>query len=297
MKRKTAIIFYILGGYVLLQFAWWAYHLIELTQNKSFQGNESSNKVMMILSEGLVFFLLILAGLWYIRRSIKKELLYSERQKNFLLSVTHELKTPIAANQLMLQTMRKREMDQEMRNGLLDRAISENKRLETLIDNILNAARIDSAAIQMHFEAVNIYQLTKDLVANFQKSQGLSNMTVIGEGNTKVQADTSTLTVVLINLLENARKYGGEGDIQISISEKTENLTISVHDNGKGVPVDMQNDIFNKFVRVGSEETRNEKGTGLGLFIAKEFASLNGASLRYDSSNTQGAKFDLTLKK
>ena len=68
-------------------------------------------------------------------------------------------------------------------------------------------------------------------------------------------------------------------------------------DKGTGIPENMQAEIFNKFVRVGSEETRQKKGTGLGLFIAKEFAALNKADLRYDNSYQGGAKFDFKIRK
>lgn len=297
MKRRTAIIFYILGGYVLLQFSWWAYHLVELTQNADFKGTESSNKVFMILSEGLVFFLLILAGLWIIRRSIRKELLYSDRQKNFLLSVTHELKTPIAANQLLLQTLKKRALDDDKRGELLDRALSENKRLEALIDNILNAAKIDSLNIQTNKQFTTFDDFVKSIVDNHTKTQGLEPVTIAGETETQVYIDGSTMGVVLINLLENARKYGGGQPYRILLEETKTEIICSVCDDGEGVPVNMQQEIFNKFVRVGSEETRTQKGTGLGLFIAKEFAALNGATLSYDSQYKRGAKFDLKIKK
>ena len=83
MNRRTALIFYILSVYVVVQFIWWGYHLIELTNELNIESRLIYQRVTMIMGEGAVFLLLLLAGIWNIRRTIKKELLLSNRQKNF----------------------------------------------------------------------------------------------------------------------------------------------------------------------------------------------------------------------
>ena len=93
MNKRTAIIFYILSIYVIIQFIWWGYHLIELTQELVKKDELISKRVTMIMGEGTVFLVILFLGIWQIRSSIHKELKLSERQNNFLLSVTHELKT------------------------------------------------------------------------------------------------------------------------------------------------------------------------------------------------------------
>ena len=113
MNKRTALIFYVLSVYVVVQFIWWGYHLIELTEVASQASQPVSNRIAMIIGEGAVFLILLLIGIWQIRRSIRKELKLSERQNNFLLSVTHELKTPLAANKLYLQTIKKRDLSKE----------------------------------------------------------------------------------------------------------------------------------------------------------------------------------------
>ena len=139
MNRRTALIFYVLSAYVVIQFLWWGYRIIELTNELAKESTEISSRVRMILGEGSVFLLLLLIGIWQIRRSIRKELKLSTRQNNFLLSVTHELKTPLAANKLYIQTIQKRDLSKEQTNDLLKKSIEENARLEYMIDNILNA--------------------------------------------------------------------------------------------------------------------------------------------------------------
>ena len=118
MNRRTALIFYVLSAYVVIQFLWWGYHIIELTNELAKESTEISSRVRMILGEGSVFLLLLLIGIWQIRRSIRKELNLSARQNNFLLSVTHELKTPLAANKLYIQTIQKRDLSKEQTNDL-----------------------------------------------------------------------------------------------------------------------------------------------------------------------------------
>ena len=156
MKKKNALFFYVLGAYVILQFIWWGYHLIELTKELDSQQSIVSNRVFMIMSEGFVFFTILLLGLWKVRTSIKKELKYSVRQNNFLLSVTHELKTPLAANKLYLQTILKRELKADKKKELIEKAIAENLRLEGMVDNILNASRIENDAVHFYKEKIDL---------------------------------------------------------------------------------------------------------------------------------------------
>jgi two-component system, OmpR family, phosphate regulon sensor histidine kinase PhoR len=296
MKRKTAIFFYVLGGYVLLQFSWWAYHLIELTQINVIADKDVSRKVLMILSEGLVFFAIIIIGLWQIRKSIKKELKLSERQKNFLLSVTHELKTPLASNKLFLQTIKKRDLDEEKRNDLLDKAISENVRLENMIDNILNATRIEHNTVYINREIFNLETLLNTIVERFQRVYNAKNIhTNIAKG-LWVKADSAMIETVIVNLIENALKYAGEnGEIYVNADKKGADVWFSIEDNGPGVPSKLKNDIFEKFVRSGNEDTRTKKGTGLGLYISKEFVHLNRGNIVYKNRVPNGAIFEVTL--
>lgn len=297
MKRKTAIFFYLLGGYVLLQFAWWAYHLIELTQISVIEDKGVSRKVFMILSEGLVFFLIIMVGLWQIRKSIKKELKLAKRQKNFLLSVTHELKTPLAANKLFLQTIRKRDFDLAQRNDLLDKAISENVRLENMIDNILNATRLEHQTIYLNREKFQLDELLLKIVDRFEKIYQASNIQTKIQSDLQVIGDMTMLETIVVNLIENALKYAGDSaTILVTASKSDKEVVFAVEDNGPGVPQEIQKEIFDKFMRSGNEETRTKKGTGLGLYISKEFANLNGGEISYKNATPKGAIFEVSLK-
>lgn len=297
MKRQTAIFFYFLGAYVVLQFAWWGYHLIELTKEIDARQTVVSNRVFMIISEGMVFFFILILGLWKIRSSIKKELKFSERQNNFLLSVTHELKTPLAANKLYLQTIVKRDLDDVKRKELIEKAISENQRLEAMIDNILNASRLENRAIILHKEQFNLSDFLQEIADRYNKS--LQQETVISNllKGVLIEADRFMIETTVNNLIENALKYAGTQKTITLYLEKTEDFRIifGVKDQGPGIPTAFQSEIFQKFVRSGNEETRSQKGTGLGLFIAAEFIRIHGGRIVYKNNLPSGANFEITL--
>ena len=297
MKKQTAIFFYLLGAYVVIQFMWWGYHLIELTKEVDTQKALVSKRVFMILSEGSVFFLILILGLWKIRSSIKKELKLSERQNNFLLSVTHELKTPLAANKLYLQTIVKRDLDLTKRTELIEKAISENQRLEVMIDNILNATRLENQVVQLHKENVNLSDLFQQIANRFNKSLQSEIIQLAIQPDIYIEADSFMIETVINNLIENALKYAGNNKKIILYLNKIKDakLTFGVKDEGPGVPLISQTEIFEKFVRSGNEETRLQKGTGLVLFIAAEFIRIHGGKILYKNNLPTGANFEITL--
>jgi len=297
MKKQTGFFFYVLGAYVVLQFVWWGYHLIELTKELDTQQSIVSNRVFMIMSEGFVFFTILVLGLWKVRSSIKKELKYSVRQNNFLLSVTHELKTPLAANKLYLQTVLKRNLAEEKRNELIEKAISENQRLEAMVDNILNASRLENDAIQLHKEEFSLSDLLKDIANRFNKILQKNCIKLSILENQTIEGDKFMIETCINNLIENALKYAGnEKEIMLYLERKDKSrLLFGVKDNGPGVPLNYQKDIFKKFVRNEDEETRSQKGTGLGLFIVAEFVRIHGGKVNYKNNVPNGANFEITL--
>jgi two-component system, OmpR family, phosphate regulon sensor histidine kinase PhoR len=297
MKKKNALFFYVLGAYVILQFIWWGYHLIELTKELDSQQSIVSNRVFMIMSEGFVFFTILLLGLWKVRTSIKKELKYSVRQNNFLLSVTHELKTPLAANKLYLQTILKRELKADKKKELIEKAIAENLRLEGMVDNILNASRIENDAVHFYKEKIDLTLLLKEIASRFNKVLSKNIVQTELQPEITIEGDRFMIETSVNNLLENAIKYAGtENSIYLYLKETEEDeIIFGVKDQGVGVPLEYQKEIFEKFVRNENEETRSQKGTGLGLFITAEFIKLHGGTISYKDNSPKGANFEIIL--
>jgi len=296
MKKQTAIFFYLLGIYVVLQFAWWGYHLIELTESLKSEATEISKRVVMVIGEGLVFFSILLFGLWKIRSSIKKELQLSQRLTNFLLSVTHELKTPLAANKLYLQTIQKRKLDEAKRNDLMEKAIQENIRLEMMIDNILNATRLENNALKPHKEKVELSDFLNQIVERFHKRHQIDLIQREIQQEIHVEIDIFFFETIINNLIENAVKYAGSNPkIVVYLRNENSNVVFGVKDEGSGIPKNERVDMFKKFYRIGNEETRMQKGSGLGLFIVAELVRIHKGKILYKENSPEGANFEITL--
>ena len=296
MKRPNAILFYILGIYALVQFIWWGYHLIELTEELKREPTEVSKRVIMIMGEGFVFFMILIAGLWKIRRTMRKELELTRQQNNFMLSVTHELKTPLAATKLYLQTLQKRELDTEKRTEILSKAIQENDRLEILIDNILNASRLENHSFRPVISKIDVSALINRIADRFDKRNVKPAINrEIAEGCV-LETDEFMLDAAVSNLIENALKYAGsEGIITVKLHRTGDNIVISVEDQGPGIPHGMEENIFKKFFRAENEETRSIKGSGLGLYIASEFIRILNGKIVCRQNMPKGAIFEITL--
>ncbi|MFT5779601.1 MAG: K+-sensing histidine kinase KdpD [Crocinitomicaceae bacterium] len=296
MKRRTTLILYVLSIYVILQFIWWGYHLIELTQEVANESLMVNKRVTMILGEGAVFLLILVIGIWQIQKSIRKDIRLSERQNNFLLSVTHELKTPMAANKLYIQTVMKRDLSKEQSNELLLKAIEENNRLERMIDNILNASRLENKALLLTKESFDLFRLGQFSIDRFQQLFPKATFTLEMKENTQIVGDRLLIETILTNLIENALKYAGpEAIITLYASASGSTIKFGIKDNGPGVSGLDREEIFKKFYRSGSEDTRTQKGSGLGLYIVRELIRLHGGKITYSDNLPQGANFQLEI--
>lgn len=295
MKRQTAIFFYLLSTYVVLQFIWWGFHLIQLSDELAATQDQSQRRVLMIVGEGSVFFLILLFGLWKIRHSIQKDIALSKRQNNFLLSVTHELKTPLATNKLYLQTLVKRtDLPEVKKQELLTGALTENKRLEGMIENILTATRLDNSNVDVHKEFINVSERVQLILDKWSKER-LSINTAI-ESDVEGNIDSSVIEISLLNLLANALKYSHETPlIEVYLKKKNAGFVLGVKDQGVGVPEEYRKSIFEKFVRIGNEETRTQKGSGLGLYIVNQLLKMHNAQIECLPNQPKGTHFKVTF--
>ena len=296
MRKQTAIFFYVLSAYVVLQFLWWGFHLIQLSNELADPLEQSNRRILMIVGEGSVFLLILIFGLWKIRKSIQKELSLSQRQNNFLLSVTHELKTPLASNKLYLQTLMKHpQLDFNKKQELLENAVQENKRLETMIENILTAAQLENASISIEKEEVNVSEIVQEIVQNWSKERVDVKLNI--QADIYFQIDVLILETCLYNLLDNAFKYSmNEPKIVVQLEKSKGGLRLSVQDEGIGVNEIDRAEIFKKFVRVGNEEIRSQKGSGLGLFIVKELLKIHNAEIKCIPNTPTGSNFIIKFR-
>jgi|SRR6218665_2383100 len=296
MKRRPAVLFvYVLGIYVLFQFSWWGFHIIELTKSVKSTEPVIGKRIMMIVSEGLVFITLLIIGLIYIVRSIKKDIKMAIQQNNFMLSVTHELKTPLAANKLYLQTLLKHNLSEEKTHELIGKSLNENGRLEALVNQILTASQLDQGALKASKTTVKLENELARLIS-IQEERHDSKFTLESTFDGNITTDIFMLSTILSNLMENAVKYGNtEKGILIQLNKAENRVQILVQDFGKGIDPSDEPLLFRKFTRLENEETRSTKGTGLGLYIAYEMSKRIGGQLSYKAQRNAGACFQLLL--
>jgi signal transduction histidine kinase len=252
----------------------------------------------MISSEGAVFIGLLLLGTYQIRKTFRKENELAARQKNFLLSVTHELKSPIASAKLQLQTLQHRELTKTQQLEIIQNTISDTERLHQLVENILLAANIENNIFSLNRESID---LSAYLEENLRQTIGLFNykqkIVLDIEKDIRMKIDRTSFPSIVLNLFENAVKYSDPGStITIGLKKHREGVVLSVKDEGRGIPAEEKKNIFEKFYRIGNEETRKTKGTGLGLFIVKHLVELYGASITVKDNVPKGTVFEIIFE-
>lgn len=286
--KKSILIFYFLLLYALLEMFWWGTVVIRL----------QPQRMAMVMGEGSVFLFLLCVGAYFIHASIKKEDKLHEQQQNFLLSVTHELKSPLAAIKLSLETIKKRDLDKEQRTTLLRNSLKDIERLDDLVENMLLATKIESRTYSFPKEEFDFSELVNKITDRLQVhscgNQQLIN-TAIKPG-IKVVGDQFALSSVVTNLVENAVKYSGPcAEIAVALCQNDGKPFLTVSDKGPGIPDNEKMHIFDKFYRVGDENVRKSKGTGLGLFIVKEVLQNHDADISVKDNVPQGAIFEVTF--
>lgn len=295
MMVRSKILIYLLAFYVLLQFVWWGYQILDLGALADQTQEDTSRRIIMIIGEGGVFILILMAGFWKIQQSIAKEIQLSQRQNNFMLSVTHELKTPLTSTQLALQTLKKRNLNTEVRENLIAKALNANQRLSSLIDNIINASRLESNDFTPRREIFPLNAFLQGKTEELKIIYEQASIALICEVDI-INADAYMLETIFNNLLENAIKYSDENPkIEITVKNKGQMTEITIADQGVGISAQEKTQIFKKFYRVGNEISRSQKGSGLGLFITSEFIQLHKGRIKCENNNPKGTKFIIEL--
>ena len=295
MMVRSKILIYLLAFYVLLQFVWWGYQILDLGALADQTQEDTSRRIIMIIGEGGVFILILMAGFWKIQQSIAKEIQLSQRQNNFMLSVTHELKTPLTSTQLALQTLKKRNLNTEVRENLIAKALNANQRLSSLIDNIINASRLESNDFTPRLEIFPLNAFIQGKTEELKIIYEQASIALICEVDI-INADAYMLETIFNNLLENAIKYSDENPkIEIAVKNKGQMTEITIADQGVGISAQEKTQIFKKFYRVGNEISRSQKGSGLGLFITSEFVQLHKGRIKCENNNPKGTKFIIEL--
>lgn len=244
------------------------------------------------LYQSILLLFLVGVGIYGVFSSIEKIYKLNKQQNNFLLSVTHEFKTPIAAIRLMLQTSKHPKVNDEKRIELVDNSIQSTHRLEELAENMLTAMQIESNAYQYNLSPVDYSNLVNKVINN-QQIKGQISAEV--EPDIVVEGDDFILRMVVNNLIENAFKYSNYQPIEVSLTKDQKWKRLSIKDQGIGLKKEDYKNIFKKFYRVQDEETRVSKGTGLGLFIVKQAVEKHSGKVFVSANTDKGSTFTILL--
>jgi two-component system phosphate regulon sensor histidine kinase PhoR len=320
-KNRPLLGFYILVAYVVLQFSWWSYLMFDLNNEiyqlktelniikssdpgeATIQGNALQKKLharwAMITGEGTVFFVLLVTGIVVTRSSFKKETALNRQQTNFILSITHELRSPLASARLQIETLLKRDLPKEKQHEILEGSLSDIERLNALVENILLAARIEDSTFSLHREKTELAPLINTLLDPVKmKVRDHRELILKLEPELYAAIDRFSFPSILLNLYENAVKYSSESStVEINLRGQDSEIIITVTDQGIGISDADKAQVFKKFFRAGMEETRSTKGTGLGLYIVDKLTLLQEGTISVYDNKPRGSIFELRFKK
>ncbi|HUR65678.1 MAG TPA: ATP-binding protein [Chitinophagaceae bacterium] len=317
--QRATFIYWMLLVYIIAALVWWFISLenqnkkIADLQYRSVPANDGSlepagNKILSIekeakrntakyIAEGITFLILIIIGAVFVYRSVRRQFNLHQQQQNFMMAVTHELKTPISVAQLNLETLQKYHLDPEKQKKLIRNTLDETIRLNFLTNNILIASQLEGGNYKSSNEELNLSGLLEDCLQDFRNRFPERHFKDSIEADADIKGDPLLLQILINNLLENAIKYSPKDMIVTALLKKHgSRIELQVKDEGPGVPEEEKKKIFTKFYRIGNEATRKKQGTGLGLYLCRIIAQDHNADILVTNNETRGSIFTVSFK-
>ncbi|MCK5125842.1 MAG: HAMP domain-containing histidine kinase [candidate division Zixibacteria bacterium] len=321
-NRFALIVFIALTIFCIVQLSWWiVYHINSAKetaqlekQNYLLQSEDADipievvleieerqrRMVIMFISESCFFILIILLGAYQIYRTLRQSEALKRQQLNFMHAVTHEFRTPITSLRLYLETLQSGNIPPDKTAELYPKMIDDTNRLESLIDNVLQAGNLSQGDYKLNLVETDLSRDVKDYLAAtdpFIKRQN-GSLTSDIEPGIKARTDAKAFIRVINALVDNALKYSAKGEklIRVILRKENNNALLSVTDMGIGIDASEQKKVFERFYRVGDENTRTVNGTGLGLYLVREIIEAHdGKASVWSEGKDKGATFTITL--
>jgi signal transduction histidine kinase len=247
--------------------------------------------------EGSFFLLVLVAGLAVLAQALRQDVLLRRRQQNFVAAVSHELKSPLASLRLSLETLSMRDPPAERRRQLVERTLEDLQRLEVMVANMLDTARIEEGRLHLEPARVRVAEVAGgvlDEVRGRAAEAGVALELDVAPG-LEVLADPVALRAVLRNLADNALKAteaSGGGTVRVAGAREDGIVRVEVVDDGVGFDPGEARRLFEKFYRPGDELRRRSRGSGLGLYLVRSYVELDGGSVAAESEGPgRGARF------
>jgi K+-sensing histidine kinase KdpD len=318
--RWATAVFWVLMVYIIAALIWWFFSLEkqnselynlrkeELLIQVPDQASTAYQKELLniedkrrrnsakYIGEGSIFLLLIIAGGVFIYQSVRRQFRLQQQQQNFVMAITHELKTPISVSKLNLETLLKHHLAEEQQKKLLAMNLQETVRLDGLINNILISSQLEGGGYHTTKEELDLSDLVTATLNEFKNRYPERKVEAGLQDDACVNGDATLLKLLVSNLLENANKYSPkERPIECSLVKKEKEIVLQVKDEGEGIADEEMKKVFEKFYRIGNEQTRRTKGTGLGLYICKKIVESHKGTITVSNNEPSGSKFTVTL--
>jgi two-component system phosphate regulon sensor histidine kinase PhoR len=265
---------------------------------QSLAKNRLINNIFVLI----VLTVILLFGLFFVFRIIKKEVELAQIKSDFVSNVSHELRTPLALITMYSETLEMGRINSEEKRREYYKIISsEANRLSRIVNSILNFSKIEAGKRKYTFEIIVINSIVEGALSTYEhqlKNEGFEYNFYAGENIPEFSADKEALTEAIINLIDNAMKYSdNKKRIEIITGFEKDQIFIEVKDYGIGISNSDQTKIFDKFFRVTSGYVHNTKGTGLGLSLVMHIVEAHKGKITLNSKLGEGSSFRLNFPK
>ncbi len=262
-------------------------------------------RASLVFVFGVIFFLIIIAGVVLNTIFLVREIKRNEQHDAFMNAVTHELKTPVASIRLYLETLQKRDLDEAKRQEFYQIMLHDSDRLISTIDQVLNAARTSTSNATQSKSRLDLATLVEEVIRlartrhHLQPDAVRFSSTFGDHERPQVLGDADELKAAISNLVDNAIKYSGTKvnvQVQLDRARRRPGVAIRVSDQGLGIAPTELKRIFKRFYRVPGTVSARIKGTGIGLFIVRSVAQRHGGRAYAESSGVgHGSTFTIEL--
>jgi len=310
--NRLRALFHPIFVFVGVQIAWiilmgiWIYWYVRNSQKVMEFAEKLKPELLMdtnwdwvILAEGCFLMLIILAGVYVIFVYWTKQTRLNRLHSNFVSSVSHELKSPLASLQLYLETMKYRKVTEQDAREFVEMMLADTERLSGLIDNILQSSRTDAKSMQFQFEPISIHEFLSDVLNRYQRQFDDRHFKVSFQVDSTptLQLDKRAMRMVFNNLIGNALRYSStNSSFTVRLFSDKKFCYIEFTDEGVGLSKKEINKIFKKFYRVQEKDTQNIEGAGLGLFISREIVKKHKGKINaFSEGRGKGVTFTITL--
>jgi two-component system, OmpR family, sensor histidine kinase CiaH len=309
-------LYWFLLAYIIAMLVWWFIALNQqnqrMTENKLLQLRQNDfffrekqekiyedkkRKTAQYFGEGVAFLMLIVTGAVFVFRAIRRQFKQSLEQQNFMMAITHELKTPIAITRLNLETLQKHKLTGDQQQRLITNTLQEANRLNDLCNNLLLASQIEAGGYTFTEEAIDLTELVSGCAQDFITRYPQRKIFISVPPQVNYTGDRLLLQMAVNNLLDNAIKYSSkEKNVWISLQKDNDKIRLSVKDEGKGINESEKDKVFDKFYRIGNPHTKGSRGTGLGLYVTGRIVQQHKADIMLTNNIPQGSIFEIILK-